>query len=113
MPSKLGNHQLPKTIWELQVGKGRLYTPGEADIGCVLKCEIESVDAGSRYDAHSKTFTVSTNRVRPAATPPQRSLVPITPPHSCVREGKFTALTYNLLADLYATVHAPPLLRQM
>ena len=86
------------------MGKSRLYTPGEADIGCVLKCEIESIDAGSRYDSVTKTFTVSTNRVRPAATPPKRALVPITPPHQCVRDGRFTVLTYNLLADLYATV---------
>lgn len=34
-------------------------------------------------------------------------LVPLTPAKPCVTKGKFTLLSYNLLADLYATVSAP------
>lgn len=44
---------------------------------------------------------------RPAAPcPPRRVLVPLTPGKPCVTKGKFTLLSYNLLADLYATVSA-------
>ena len=39
-----------------------------------------------------------------APTPPRRVLVPMTPAKPCVTKGKFTLLSYNLLADLYATV---------
>lgn len=39
-----------------------------------------------------------------APNPPRRVLVPLTPARPCVTKGKFTLLSYNLLADLYATV---------
>lgn len=39
-----------------------------------------------------------------APSPPKRVLVPLTPAKPSVTKGKFTLLTYNLLADLYATV---------
>lgn len=39
-----------------------------------------------------------------APCPPRRALVPLTPAKPCVTKGKFTLLSYNLLADLYATV---------
>ena len=39
-----------------------------------------------------------------APCPPRRALVPLTPGKPCVTKGKFTLLSYNLLADLYATV---------
>lgn len=91
----------------LQVGKGRLYTPTEDDVGSVLKCEVVAIDAGSPYVEAGKTHSIATARVRPAPSPPRRSLSPITPaPKNIVSAGKFTALTYNLLADLYATVRA-------
>ena len=88
----------------LQVGKGRLYTPCAEDVGTVLKCEVVAIDSASAFGELGKTFSVSTSRVRPAPSPPKRSLTPVPPPKNVVTTGKFTALTYNLLADLYATV---------
>ena len=88
-----------------QVGKGRLYTPCEDDVGSVLKCEVVAIDTASPYGEQGKTFSNATARVRPAPSPPKRALTPISPPpKNVVSAGKFTALTYNLLADLYATV---------
>ena len=88
-----------------QVGKGRLYTPTEDDVGSVLKCEVVAIDTGSPYVESGKTHSIATSRVRPAPSPPRRSLSAINPaPKNIVSAGKFTALTYNLLADLYATV---------
>lgn len=47
-----------------------------------------------------------TQRVRPAPNPPQRSLVPLVLPNdnNIQNNGRFTVLTYNLLADLYGKV---------
>ncbi|EIE19641.1 hypothetical protein COCSUDRAFT_54570 [Coccomyxa subellipsoidea C-169] len=88
----------------MEVGKGRLYTPTEDDVGSVLKCEVVAIDTGSPYTESGKTHSIATSRVRPAPSPPRRSLSAINPaPKNIVSAGKFTALTYNLLADLYAT----------
>lgn len=88
-----------------QVGKGRLYTPCEDDVGSVLKCEVVAIDSASPYGETGKTFSLPTARVRPSPSPPKRTLTPITPtPKNVLGVGKFTALTYNVLADLYATV---------
>jgi hypothetical protein len=89
----------------LQVGKGRLYTPVQDDIGSILKCEVVSIDAASPFSEHGKTFSMPTSRVRPTPSPPKRALLPVTPaPWNAKAADRFTALTYNLLADLYATV---------
>ena len=89
----------------LQVGKGRLYTPIQDDIGSILKCEVVSIDAAVPFSEHGKTFSMSTQRVRPTPSPPKRALAPVNPaPWNVQSTGRFTALTYNLLADLYATV---------
>ena len=88
-----------------QVGKGRLYTPIQDDIGSILKCEVVSIDAAVPFSEHGKTFSLSTQRVRPTPSPPKRALAPVNPaPWNVQSTGRFTALTYNLLADLYATV---------
>ena len=88
-----------------QVGKGRLYTPIQDDIGSILKCEVVSIDAAVPFSEHGKTFSMSTQRVRPTPSPPKRALAPVNPaPWNVQSTGRFTALTYNLLADLYATV---------
>ncbi len=87
------------------MGKGRLYTPLQDDIGSILKCEVVSIDSASPFAEHGKTFSMSTARVRPTPSPPKRALAPISPaPWTAQSTNRFTALTYNLLADLYATV---------
>ena len=48
--------------------------------------------------------------VQPAPVPPKRDLVALPPPPkvSLHAEGRFTVLSYNILADLYATVSIDP-----
>ena len=87
----------------IEVGRGRTFVPGPDDVGCILKFECTAHDVASAYQDVGKTFSIITARVRPAPNPPRRSLVPITPPHPSVSKGAFTVLSYNLLADLYAT----------
>ncbi len=90
----------------LQVGKGRSYTPSPEDVGSSIKCEIVPVDSSSHFNETGAASSASTGRVRPVPLCPQRALVPVPPPRGGNPAGKFTALTYNLLADLYASVSA-------
>ena len=87
----------------LQVGKGTSYTPTAEDVGSCLKCEVAAVDVQQNRETGSSS-SPSTARVRPVPLWPQRALVPVAPPRGGTAAGKFTALTYNLLADLYASV---------
>ena len=87
----------------LQVGKGKSYTPTAEDVGSCLKCEVAAVDTQQNRETGSSS-SPSTARVRPVPLCPQRALIPIPPPRGGNPAGKFTALTYNLLADLYASV---------
>lgn len=54
-----------------------------------------------------KTFTSATSRVRLAPKIPKRVLVPLPTPKLTTAPGKFSVVTYNLLADLYTNVSAP------
>ena len=91
----------------LQVGKGTAYTPTAEDVGSCLKCEVAAVDIQQNRETGSSS-SPSTARVRPVPLCPQRALVPVAPPRGGNPAGKFTALTYNLLADLYASVRTAP-----
>jgi CCR4-NOT transcription complex subunit 6 len=90
----------------IEVAKTRLYTPQAEDVGALLKLDIVSCDTAGGYAREvGRTFSVRSERVRPAPQPPSRELVPLPPPKGrpLAPSGKFTLLTYNLLADLYAT----------
>ncbi|KAF6257457.1 phosphatase family [Scenedesmus sp. NREL 46B-D3] len=65
----------------VEVSRSRKYTPASDDVGFVL------------------------NRVRPAPNLPVRHLVPLPLPQGVAKGGpnsRFTVLSYNMLADLYA-----------
>jgi CCR4-NOT transcription complex subunit 6 len=87
----------------VEVGRDRTYAPGPDDVGAILKFDCTAHDVASPYPDVGKTFSIITARARPAPAPPRRAMVPITPPQPAVTKGRFTLLTYNLLADLYAT----------
>lgn len=91
--------------WSGQVGKGKSYTPAEEDIGAILKVEVTPIDKIGNPVETSSPFCLATARVRHMPVPPQRSMVPLpNVKHLSSTEGTFTVLTYNILADLYATV---------
>lgn len=87
----------------MEIARTRTYVPGPDDVGAILKFECTAHDVASAYQDVGKTFTIVTARVRPSPNPPKRTLVPITLPHPAVTKGRFTLLSYNMLADLYAT----------
>ncbi|KAF5836569.1 phosphatase family [Dunaliella salina] len=91
----------------IEVGKGRTYTPSQEDVGYTLKFELYIVDRNHNVVPDPKgvvPISLYTSRVRPTPNPPQRALVRLVPPSAMQlhSERRFTVLSYNLLADLYA-----------
>ena len=66
--------------------------------------------ARTPYSEIGKTFTSATHRVRLPPKVPKRLTIPLPQPKLTVAPGKFSLLTYNLLADLYSNVSCLPLL---
>tara|TARA_B110001450_G_scaffold220096_1_gene215408 strand:- start:47 stop:1639 length:1593 start_codon:yes stop_codon:yes gene_type:complete len=95
MPSK----DEPETWTE--VGKGKNYSATTEDVGHLLKFEVCPVEVNTGAGC-GKPEVFTTGRVIPAPTPPRRNLVPVAR-HDGSEGGTFTVLTYNVLADLYAT----------
>lgn len=90
----------------MQVARTRTYTPTLDDVGYVLRYQANIIDKlHPSYVDPSKIQMVDTTRVRPAPNPPPRHMVQLVPaPSQAGPSGRFTLLTYNLLADLYAKV---------
>jgi hypothetical protein len=63
--------------------------------------------AGQNLEA-PHTVTMS-QRVAAMPAPPSRQLLPVDGSPSTSHPSNFTVMTYNVLADLYATVRAPHL----
>lgn len=87
----------------VEVGHGRSYVPANDDVGFVLKYECvpcEVMPDGSVIELAAPN-TLLTARVMPAPPPPRRNMVRIAP--EVTDSGTFTVLTYNVLADIYAT----------
>lgn len=95
----------PKQLW-VEVGRDKLYTPGEDDVGHTLRFECRA--AGAPGGAAAGSWVV-TDAVLPAPLPFVRKRVPVEPVHAdgapaqCASGGRFSVLSYNVLADLYAT----------
>ena len=90
----------------VQVGRARQFTPSDDDCYTTLKVDVVVVDSMSRspYFEIGKTFTSATARVRLAPKLPKRALIPLANTKASPAPGKFSVVTYNLLADLYTNV---------
>jgi len=101
-----------------EVGFSKTYTPTTDDVGHVLKLECVAVDVTAGL-SFAPASTLVTARVIPAPSPTPRCLIPVNGvdgnlelgTHTAV-SGNFTVLSYNVLADLYATndiyAYCPP-----
>ncbi|CAL4912744.1 unnamed protein product [Urochloa decumbens] len=94
-----------------EVGRSRTYTATADDIGHVLRFECVVVDLETRGTLGAPT-SVMTSRVIPAPTPTPRRLIPVNAADAMGHFdldsrtssfGTFTVLSYNILADTYAT----------
>ncbi|KAL6649281.1 hypothetical protein ACP70R_013505 [Stipagrostis hirtigluma subsp. patula] len=94
-----------------EVGRSRTYTATAEDIGHVLKFECIVVDGETRATVGAPT-SVMTSRVIPAPTPTPRRLIPVNATDAMGHFdldsrtssfGSFTVLSYNILAETYAT----------
>eukprot|EP00249_Psilotum_nudum_P023553 c28921_g1_i1 orf=356-2137(+) len=90
-----------------EVGQGKTYTPTVDDVGHVLKLECVIVDAAVGSIV-TPAKTLLTARVIPAPSPTPRCMIPVNLLNGLTSDmsgsvGTFTVLSYNVLADLYAT----------
>lgn len=89
----------------VEVARSRKYTPSQDDVGFTLKYECSIFDPNHPYIDLGRPMLGFTSRVRPAPNLPLRNLVGLPLPYSVTKAGpssRFTVLSYNLLADLYA-----------
>lgn len=98
---------------QLQVGRTRSYTPIADDIGHTLKYEVVAVDSESGQELETPTVVQLAGRVFPLPAAPLRTLLPVEGSTSREHPSNFTVMTYNVLADLYATVSAAILLHTL
>ena len=86
----------------VEVGRARRYTPCQDDVGFVLKYEASIIDAARQFEA-CRPGAAFSSRVRPAPNLPPRALVALPTTGAPAGGGaRFTLLSYNILADLYA-----------
>uniref|UniRef100_A0A5B7B6Q0 poly(A)-specific ribonuclease n=1 Tax=Davidia involucrata TaxID=16924 RepID=A0A5B7B6Q0_DAVIN len=93
-----------------EVGRSKTYTPTADDIGHVLKFECVVVDAETKLPV-GHANTILTSRVIPAPSPSPRRLVSVSGIDAMglvesdgrISAGTFTVLSYNILADVYAS----------
>eukprot|EP01018_Ginkgo_biloba_P005378 Gb_27365 [translate_table: standard] len=103
-----------------EVGRSKTYTPTADDVGHVLKLECLAVDASTGLPV-APASTMLTARVIPAPSPTPRRVIPVNGVDGVgsmeletrtAVSGTFTVLSYNVLADLYATndmyTYCPP-----
>ncbi|KAL6902409.1 hypothetical protein ACP4OV_005285 [Aristida adscensionis] len=94
-----------------EVRRSRTYTATAEDIGHVLRFECMVVDVETRATVGAPT-SFMTSRVIPAPTPTPRRLIPVNAADAMGNFdldsrtssfGTFTVLSYNILAETYAT----------
>eukprot|EP00891_Asterochloris_glomerata_P003815 jgi/Astpho2/3815/fgenesh1_pm.00062_%23_7_t len=89
-----------------EICTSRCFTPGADDVGASLRLEVVVIDTALHGKEVSRGVCQATGRVHPTPAPPARQMIPIPAPNTGT--SKFTALTYNLLADLYTSADAFP-----
>ena len=115
-PSRMGDPSAGKTLW-VEVGRQRAYAPTQEDVGHRLRFECRAAalaapagannGAGAAPQQHAAF--VETDAVLPAPEPLERLRVPVEPMHADGTPaqvnalGRFSVLSFNVLADLYAT----------
>ncbi|KAF8085221.1 hypothetical protein N665_0676s0033 [Sinapis alba] len=90
----------------VEVGRSKTYTPMADDVGHVLKFECVVVNAETKQNV-GHSFTMLTSRVIPAPSPSPRRMIPVSGAVDSngrpMSMGSFTVLSYNILADTYAS----------
>jgi CCR4-NOT transcription complex subunit 6 len=95
-----------------EIHNGATYTCCEEDVGRVLKVECKAVSASNAQECIAGPVVVYTSPVLAAPTcPPARSLRQVS--HggwgaNVSPAGKFRVLSYNILAEVYATKQIYP-----
>mmetsp|Transcript_36346 Transcript_36346/g.94516 ORF Transcript_36346/g.94516 Transcript_36346/m.94516 type:complete len:410 (-) Transcript_36346:2748-3977(-) len=89
----------------VEVGRDAIYTPTAKDVGFILRCEATPIDLKTQQAA-GRTEAVETLPVLAMPKPPsERMMIPTGHFREPRRIGdtSFKVVSYNVLADLYAT----------
>jgi len=90
----------------IEVGTSRSYRPEPEDVGHILKFEVTPCESGTGK-ACGPHQSVKTSCVIAAPEPPGRRMLAVnnvdSPAVQRTLYGRFTVLSYNVLAELYAT----------
>ncbi|KAI4365427.1 hypothetical protein MLD38_021411 [Melastoma candidum] len=94
----------------IEVGRSKTYTPTPDDIGHKLRLDCIVLDTKTKLPI-GKPYTSLTNHVIPAPSPVPRRLITVngvdvlghSGPDFHPSSGNFTVLSYNILADRYAS----------
>jgi len=92
----------------IEVGKERSYVPTPADVGHVLKLVVGALSQDGTVTAVTTTSDETSVVIGPPPPPPKRRLfqahhILMNPQFSEPTNLQFRAVTYNILADIYAT----------
>eukprot|EP00199_Chlamydomonas_sp_CCMP681_P000237 CAMPEP_0119108246 /NCGR_PEP_ID=MMETSP1180-20130426/13547_1 /TAXON_ID=3052 ORGANISM="Chlamydomonas cf sp, Strain CCMP681" /NCGR_SAMPLE_ID=MMETSP1180 /ASSEMBLY_ACC=CAM_ASM_000741 /LENGTH=547 /DNA_ID=CAMNT_0007093841 /DNA_START=156 /DNA_END=1799 /DNA_ORIENTATION=+ len=104
------NNSVTNVETYVEVGRTRGYIPTQDDIGYQLKYELTFIERQRPFHDLGRTQSAVTERVRPIPTPPARQMIPVVAADPATKAlpwgqsspNRFTVLSYNLLADLYA-----------
>jgi len=96
-------------IWQ-EIGTSRVYIPQVHDVGRILKLECTPIGHNGMW---GKPVTCESSEVLPSPRPaPLRNMIDVpTPPNTFLPNGPkvtFKVVSYNCLADIYATPQVYP-----
>jgi len=97
-------------VWQ-EIGQSRVYVPQKQDVGRILKLECTPISQNGLYTG--KSVCVESSEVMPAPPlAPVRQMIEVPgPPNSFDPRGPkatFKVMSYNTLADIYATPQVYP-----
>lgn len=98
------SNQDTKQIMEwIEICNENTYVPTNLDVGCVLKLEVKAISMNSSEVLVGPSFLYLEPVLASPCPPPKRQLLTIPSSTSSYGGFRFRVLSYNILAELYAT----------
>lgn len=105
--STLVNAEKDDSEW-ICVYNDQNYQPTEADVGCVLLVEVTAISNANGKPLTAPVLVYTEPVLGPPTPPPKRQLLTVPGAHSSAGGARFRVISYNILAELYATKQAYP-----
>jgi hypothetical protein len=92
----------PDASWTL-LTTDKSYTPTQEDIGCVMKVEVSALSISDNQILAGPIVAFTEPVLSAPKGPPKRHLVTLPAPSAGSTGARFRVISYNILAELYAT----------